>query len=148
MRRPPLTVDVVPVPDAPAPAVSVIEPRERARVAREPQRPGPAPEPLPAKIAPGAYPSRPALRLVLVSIAVIGALVVALVAMQAVISQNSFRLEELSKRARELQEEHVSLRLEVARLSSPDRIVEQAERLGLRRPDPEEVETLYVRPPR
>ena len=147
MRRP--TVDEVPVPDAPAVrVVPVVDPRQRTETARAPgRRATPAQRP-PARTAPTAFPSLSALRLVLVSIAVVGALVVAVVAIQALISQNSFRLEELSKRARELQEEHVSLQLEVARLSSPDRIVEQAERLGLRRPDPEEVETLYVRLPR
>ena len=74
----------------------------------------------------------------------IGSLVVAVAATQAMVSQTSFRVEDLSRRTAELQQEHGRLKLEVAELSAPGRIASEARLLGLKLPDPDEVTILYV----
>jgi cell division protein FtsL len=71
-------------------------------------------------------------------------LVLAVAALQALVAQNSFRMEDLGRRATELRRENGQLRLEVARLSSPRRVAAEARRLGLQLPDPAEVRTLEV----
>ncbi|MGH2573794.1 MAG: hypothetical protein ACRDGU_10020 [Actinomycetota bacterium] len=65
----------------------------------------------------------------------VGALVLSVATLQALISQNSFRLRELSRRGAVLQESVGRLNLEVARLSSPGRIAKMARRSGLQLPD-------------
>jgi cell division protein FtsL len=79
----------------------------------------------------------------IVSVLLIGMLVLSVATLQALISQNSFRIRELSRREAALQESVGQLSLEVARLSSPGRIAKRARRGGLRLPD--EVHTLPVR---
>jgi cell division protein FtsL len=64
----------------------------------------------------------------------VGALVLSVATLQALISQNSFRLRELSRRGAVLQESVGRLNLEVARLSSPGRIARMARRSGLQLP--------------
>jgi cell division protein FtsL len=73
---------------------------------------------------------------------VVGAMVVALTAAQTLVSQSSFRLQELERQAAELEGEYGSLRLRAAHLSSPKRIAAAAERSGLILP--ERVEVLVV----
>ena len=69
-------------------------------------------------------------------------LVFAVVAVQALVSQTSFRMRELDHRAAALQRSYSRLKLEAAELSSPARITAQARRLGLRLP--EAVRALHV----
>ena len=69
-------------------------------------------------------------------------LVFAVVSVQALVSQTSFRMRELDRRAAALQRTYSRLKLEVAELSSPARITAEARRLGLRLP--EVVRTLHV----
>jgi cell division protein FtsL len=79
--------------------------------------------------------------------AVVGSLVLAVVSAQALVSQGSFRMETLSKRAALLRQDYGRLRLEVAELSSPARIVREAERLGMRLPDSGAVQIIPVTAP-
>lgn len=71
------------------------------------------------------------------------ALVVLLAAAQALVAQGSFRMAELQRRVVELEQEHGRLRLEVAELSSPERVTRAAREAGLVLPG--EVEILAVR---
>ena len=80
----------------------------------------------------------------LLTTVVVAGLVLAVAVLQALVAQNSFRMEDLARRGATLREENGQLRLEAARLSSPRRIANEARRLGLRLPDPAEVKTLQV----
>lgn len=84
----------------------------------------------------------------LAATALVAGLVLAVATLQALVAQNSFRMEDLGRRATELRRLNGELRLEVARLSSPRRIANEARRLGLRLPDPAEVRTLEAGPSR
>ncbi len=75
----------------------------------------------------------------------VGSLVVAVVSMQALVAQNSFRLQELTRRNAELAQASGMLQLEVAQLSAPHRIAKEARRLGYRLPDPGQLHTIAVR---
>jgi cell division protein FtsL len=79
------------------------------------------------------------------SFVVVGALVFGVVTVQAILSQTSFRMGELEKEGIELRQNYGQLKLEVARLSAPGRIVHEAKRLGLTLPD--KVRTLSVDAP-
>ena len=72
-------------------------------------------------------------------------LMLGLVAFQARIAQDQLRLDRVESDLREAEAHFAQLRLQVARLESPDRIVAEAERLGLQRPGPEEI--AYLAPP-
>jgi cell division protein FtsL len=74
----------------------------------------------------------------------VGALVLSVASLQALVAQTSFRMEDLTRRDAALRQEYGDLRLEIARLSSPGRIAEEARRLGLRLPDPAAVTTLEI----
>jgi len=66
------------------------------------------------------------------------------------IIRHGYSLSEKTRRFRELEEEHRKLRLELSLLRSPARIEQVAhEKLGMRRPDPQEIRvvTRTVRPP-
>jgi hypothetical protein len=54
---------------------------------------------------------------------------------QAVVSQGSFRMQELTRRNVELEEDYGRLKLRVAQLSAPGRIAAEARRLGFHVPD-------------
>ena len=75
---------------------------------------------------------------------VLAPLVFGVVVMQTMVSQTSFRMEQVSSRQAALQQSYDELKLEVAELSAPGRIAEEAARLGLRLPDPGQVHTLDV----
>ena len=75
----------------------------------------------------------------------IGALVVGIVTLQALVSQTSFRMQDLQARAKALQQQFGEQTLTVARLSAPERIAAAAHRAGLVLPDPSQVHTLHVR---
>jgi cell division protein FtsL len=109
----------------------------------------------PARRASG--PERPGLRVVrpaprrdgrvgflAFAVVLVAALVLGLVTLQAVVSEESFRMQEIARRNAALQQRSGELQLEVAWLSAPERIAREAKRLGLRLPD--EVETITVPP--
>jgi cell division protein FtsL len=76
----------------------------------------------------------------MVAAAVVAALLIVLAGAQAIVSQGAFQLSELTDRAQRLEAEADRLRLRVARLSTPDRIVAAGRRAGLGMPT--QVETL------
>jgi cell division protein FtsL len=78
----------------------------------------------------------------LVAALVVGALVLGVVSLQVMVAENSFRMNDLSRRGAELRQDQGELRLEIAELSSPRRIEREAKRLGLHLSD--DVETLRV----
>jgi cell division protein FtsL len=76
-------------------------------------------------------------RHLIVSVALAGTAVVflALVALHVLIAENQFRLDNLQQQASVQQERYEKLRLEVAQLEAPARIVSVAEgKLGMRQP--------------
>jgi cell division protein FtsL len=71
-------------------------------------------------------------RVLVVGVAGVGVVLLSLVAAHVVITQNQFRLEGLQARAEVEQERYERLRLQVAELEAPARIVAAAqERLGM-----------------
>ena len=79
-----------------------------------------------------------------VSVMIVGLLLFGVVTTNALLAQASFRLQKLSQRADGLVEEYGRLKLEVAELSSPGRVVDEASRLGLRYSDPDKVQVVAV----
>jgi cell division protein FtsL len=79
------------------------------------------------------------------AVVLVGGLVLGVASLQALVAQTSFRMEDLGRRGAVLRQEQGELRLEVAQLSAPRRIANEARRLGLRLPDPAEVKTLEVK---
>ena len=122
-----------------APVLDPLRPAPRTAPAR---RPRPAP---PVKRA----PARPELRVVrdeelreaerarlvrqlVVAAAVIGALCLfGVVVFHVLLTQNQFRLDKLQEQSLERQAEYDRLRLQVAELESPDRIIAAAHALGM-----------------
>lgn len=78
----------------------------------------------------------------LFSLVMVATTVVGLVSAQALVAQDSFRIADLSAEAERLEASYGRLRLEVAELSAPDRIVAAARKAGLVLP--EEVEILRL----
>jgi cell division protein FtsL len=68
----------------------------------------------------------------LLAFLVASVLVTGIVSAQAMVSQNSFRLEQLAQRSAELESRQGELRLQVATLSEPSRIAAEARSMGLR----------------
>src|SRR3989442_10770723 len=111
------------------------------------------------RLAPSRRPSRrPRLRVVraaparrarvgffVLSLILVGTLVMAVVSAQALVSQGSFRMQDLSHRTTALQQAYGRLTLEVAELSSPGRIAREARRLGLTLPGAGQVRILSVK---
>ncbi|HEX2069929.1 MAG TPA: cell division protein FtsL [Actinomycetota bacterium] len=79
------------------------------------------------------------------AILVVSALVLGIVTLQAVLSETSFEMRELSRRATQLQSEYSRLKLQVAELSSPERVAREARSLGLTIPT--RIRTLSVQLP-
>jgi cell division protein FtsL len=75
----------------------------------------------------------------------VGIVVVAVAGLQAVVSQGSFRMQQLARHNLELEHEYGRLKLQVAELSAPGRIAKEARHLGFRVPDPQDVRTLAVK---
>ena len=65
----------------------------------------------------------------------LGLLILGLVSLNALLAQNSFRIAELTDRVDRLAQEHDERVLEVAQLSTPSRIIEQARFLGMDVPE-------------
>ena len=75
---------------------------------------------------------------------VVGTMVLGVVSVQAVASQGSFRMQELSRRNAELQDANGRLQLQIAEMSAPGRIEREARKLGFRVPDLNEVHTIVA----
>lgn len=122
-------------------------PRTAARPVRSP-RPAAAPaRPRLRVVPPGELTTkgrrRRARRLVVLTGFLLGLCLLGVVASHVVLTQNQFRLEQLEARAGKARAEYDRLRLEVARLESPERIVAAAkERLGMVAPE----EVTYLAP--
>jgi len=123
------------------PAVS---PASKGRAARPARRSTPEPRHRVRSRAVSA-PRISRLPFLVSSFVVVGILVVGVASLQAVVSQGSFRMQDLTRRNVELQQEYGRLKLQVAELSSPGRIAAQARRLGFHLPDPDDVRTLRVK---
>lgn len=137
----------VPARRAPAPARRRPTPTRKAA-----SRPKPRP-------AQGRRPAKRPVRLVraapkrhrrtapflLLSGLLIGGLVVGIVTLQALVSQSSFRMQDLQAHAKALQQRYGEQTLKVAQLSAPERIAAAARHAGLVLPDPSQVYTLHVR---
>ncbi|HEX2267626.1 MAG TPA: cell division protein FtsL [Actinomycetota bacterium] len=65
------------------------------------------------------------------AVLVVSILVLGIVSLQAVLSETSFEMRELSRKATQLQSEYSRLKLQVAELSSPERVAREARSLGL-----------------
>jgi cell division protein FtsL len=76
----------------------------------------------------------------LLAVVLVTALVIGLTSAQALLAEGAFRVSDLSRQAERLDVANDLMRLEVARLSSPDRIAREAAHAGLIRP--RRVETL------
>jgi cell division protein FtsL len=72
-------------------------------------------------------------------------LMLGLVAFQAKLAQDQLDLDRIERAAQEAELRYAQLRLRVAQLESPQRVVAEAKRLGLIRPEPDEI--VYLRPP-
>jgi cell division protein FtsL len=83
--------------------------------------------------------------LLVTSFFIVGLVVMGVVSLQAVVSQGSFRMQQLARHNQELQHQYGRLKLQVAELSSPGRIAKEARHLGFRLPSPNEVRTLAVK---
>ena len=94
------------------------------------------------KAAPRPVRHRRRVPFLLFSLVMMAATVVGLVSAQAFVAQDSFRIADLSAEAERLEASYGRLRLEVAELSAPDRIVAAARKAGLVLP--EEVEILRL----
>jgi cell division protein FtsL len=76
---------------------------------------------------------------------VVGLLIAAVAGVQAVIAQSSFRMDDLTHQAQQLQQRNGELRLQIAELGSPKHLEQAARRLGLREPDAANVRVLTVK---
>jgi cell division protein FtsL len=85
------------------------------------------------------------LTFLIASFIIVGVLVVGVASLQAVVSQGSFRMQELARHNLELQQDYGRLKLQVAELSSPGRIASEARRLGFHLPQPDDVRSLPVK---
>lgn len=81
-------------------------------------------------------PSRRRLPFLLMSLVIVGVLIAGVAGLQALVSQSSFRMDDLSARINQLEERQGELRLQTAELSSPKGIAKEAKRLGLELPGP------------
>lgn len=80
-------------------------------------------------------PTRPRrLPFFLVSLVVVGLLIGAVASVQALVSQSSFRMQELSRQTARLEQRNGRLRLQIAESSSPKSLESAARRLGLTEP--------------
>jgi cell division protein FtsL len=98
-----------------------------------------------AVVRPPRQPRRRRLPFLVACFVVVGSLVVGVVSMQALVAQTSFRMQELARKHNELAQASGRLQLQIAELSAPHRISEEARRLGYRLPDPGQLQTLAVR---
>jgi cell division protein FtsL len=89
-------------------------------------------------------PSRRPLAFFVFAAVVVGTMVLGLTALNAVLAQTSFRLDDLSSRADKLSAEYRQKELQVAQLTSPGRIAREAGALGMQLPQPDAVQVIHV----
>jgi cell division protein FtsL len=82
----------------------------------------------------------------LFSLTVVTVLVMLLASAQAIVAQQAFRVADLTRSIERLEEGHGQLRLKLAEMTSPQRLVRAARRFGLVLPD--RVELLEIDPAR
>ncbi len=126
------TARSMPVPARSPEPGAVGEPRVEPRPAN---RPVPPPS-RPARLRPRArrrHRRHPGF--VLFSSSILGLLILGLVAMNALVAQGSFRIDDLTKRIEALSERNLVLTREQATLSAPGRIAAWARRHDMRLPD-------------
>jgi cell division protein FtsL len=113
-----------------------------------PSAPAPVPSPRHEPARPMAPPRerrrRHHLGFVLFTSALVGALVVGLVSLNAFVAQSSFRIDDLQHRIEGLSGRYVALQKQAAHLSAPDRIAQWAARHGLSFPADGELHILHV----
>jgi cell division protein FtsL len=114
-------------------------------VRRTPPSPSRRPSPASRPDPPPRRARRRPLAFFVFSSLVVGGIVLALTAFNAVLAQSSFRIHDLSTRVQELSQTYERMQLEEARLSSPGRIAKAARKLGMVLP--EQVEVIHVRIP-
>jgi len=91
-------------------------------------------------------PRRPArLPFFVISLLIVGVLIAGVAGLQALVSQRSFRMQDLSNQAAQLGQQNGELRLQIAELSSPKHLEDAARRIGLQEPDPSTVAVLAVK---
>ena len=131
-----------------------------ARAPSAPRRPGRKLAPIPSpttrrppsrRASEASRPVSPPLRarrrplaFVVFASVIVGALVLGLTALNAVLAQGSFRIADLSHRVDRLQRDFERKQLEVAQLSAPGRVAQQAARLGMVLPDPQYVRVIHL----
>lgn len=125
--------------------------RSRARAAAAPTatraervlREARDPEPRPAlKVVPRAVRRRRAGVVITVLVSSLFVLMLGLVAFQAKIAQDQMTLDRTDRQLQDAETRYSQLRLQVAQLEAPTRVIEEAKRLGLVRPAPEQVNYL------
>lgn len=103
------------------------------------------PEQRPAlKVVPRRVRRRRAGLVIGVGVTFVFVLMLGLVAFQAKLAQGQMRLDRTERQLREAETRYAQLRLEVAQLEAPTRVIEEARRLGLVRPAPEDVTYLVA----
>jgi outer membrane murein-binding lipoprotein Lpp len=110
------------------------------RPARSPRPTTPGGTPVPRKTPPGGIhlrrrraPRR--LGFLVLSTVVVGSMILALAALNTLIAQSSFRIDDLNARIDALARHNLELTREHAKMSAPGRIAEWARRNGMRLPD-------------
>lgn len=83
------------------------------------------------RVVPAEGRRAPRMRFAVLAGCLVAVLVFGVVTLQAMVSQDSFRIERLARRTQQLRQQEEELRLQVATLSAPDRIAREARRLGL-----------------
>jgi len=107
------------------------------------RRANPAPRPV---TPPRRARRRPLAFLVFASV-LVGAMVLGLTSLNAVLAQGSFRIADLTKRVDKLQQDFERKQLEVAELTSPGRIAARGAALGMVLPEPKQVKVVHVSGP-
>jgi len=95
-------------------------------------------------VKPARRPRRSRAPLLILSGMMIAGLLVGIVTLQALVSQTSFRMQDLQARTHTLQLQYGQLKAQTASLSAPARIAAAARRQGMVLPDASQVQTLRV----
>jgi hypothetical protein len=74
----------------------------------------------------------------------VAGLVLGLTTLNAMVAQSSFRVDDLQARVEQLRHDTERKQFDYARLTAPDRIAKAAQRIGLHRPRPGEVQVIRV----
>jgi cell division protein FtsL len=114
--------------------------RPRRQDQTEQQRDAPA-----LRVVPRHVRRRRAGLIAAVAVTAVFGLMLGLVAFQAKIAQDQLRIDRMEQDLRAAEDRFQQLRLQVAELQAPGRVVAEAEGLGLVRPDPDKIQ--YLAPP-